>query len=178
MSNLRLINQTTVSSSVGFVNVENVFSADYDIYKIVGSNFSTASTTATESYLRYINSSGSVISSDYEFASYYMPADATFSDIRTDNTGDSTKIHYAMGNADQEGEYAGGVLYIFNPFNSSCYTLDTSQQISHYSNPRLLATKGFGVLKQNSSITGFQFMFPSSDVSSGVINTFGLRVDS
>lgn len=177
MSNLRFINQTTVSSSVSNVNVTDVFSADYDIYKIVGSGFSTASTTATESYLRYINSSGSVISTDYNFASYYMPADATFSDIRDSNTSDTTKIHYAVGNPDQEGDYAGCVLYIFNPFSSSSYTFNYGEQMSHYSNPRLLASKGFGVLKQTNTITGFQFMFPSSDVSSGVINTFGISVD-
>ena len=35
MSNLRLINETTVSSTVAKVRIENVFSADFDIYKIV-----------------------------------------------------------------------------------------------------------------------------------------------
>ena len=178
MSNLRLINETTVSSSVSNVNVTDVFSTDFDIYKIVGDNFSTASTTTTESYLRFINSSGSVISADYNFASLYMPADTGFSDIRTDNTGDSTKIHYASGNPDQVPDVAGCVLYIFNPYSSSSYTFNTGQQSSHYSNPRFLTSKGIGVLKQTTSISGFQFMFPSSDVSSGTIKTYGLRVDS
>ena len=39
MSNLRLINETTVSSSVAKVKIENVFTSDYDIYKIVYDNF-------------------------------------------------------------------------------------------------------------------------------------------
>ena len=34
MSNLRLINETNVTSSTSTVNVTDVFSADYDIYKI------------------------------------------------------------------------------------------------------------------------------------------------
>ena len=177
MSNLRLINETTVSSAVSNVNVTDVFSTDFDIYIIVGDNFSTASTTATESYLRFINSSGSVISADYNFASWYMPADTGFSEIRNSNTSDTTKIHYASGNPDQAPDVAGCVLYIFNPYSSSSYTFNIGQQSSHYSNPRYLASKGIGILKQTNTITGFQFMFPSSDVSSGVIKTYGLRVD-
>ena len=34
MSNLRLINETTVSSSVANVSVTDVFSENFDIYKI------------------------------------------------------------------------------------------------------------------------------------------------
>ena len=36
MSALRLINETTVSSAVRSVEITDVFSADFDIYKIVG----------------------------------------------------------------------------------------------------------------------------------------------
>jgi len=177
MSNLRLINQTTVSSSVGLINVENVFNADFDVYQIIANGFSTASTTATEVYLRYINSSGSVHTSNYSFASWYMPADTGYSNINSTNTSDSTKIHYAMGNADQAPDVANGILHIFNPFNSSAYTYNTGQQSSHYSNPRYLSTIGVGRLTETNTITGFQFLFPSSDVSSGTIRTYGLRID-
>ena len=45
MSDLRLLNQTTVSSSVSTVNVTNVFSSDFDIYKIVFDGISTAGST-------------------------------------------------------------------------------------------------------------------------------------
>ena len=34
MSNLRLIKQTTTDSGVATVNMEDVFSADFDIYKV------------------------------------------------------------------------------------------------------------------------------------------------
>jgi len=177
MSNLRLINQTTVSSSVSSINIENVFSADFDIYQIIANGFSTASTTATEVYLRYINAGGSVLNDDYDFASWYMPADTGYSKIYSTNTGDDTKIHYAMGNADQAPDVANGILHIFNPFNSSAYTYNTGQQSSHYSNPRYLSTIGVGRLKQTNTITGFQFVFGQSPVSSGTIRTYGLRID-
>lgn len=176
-SNLRLIDQTTVSSSVSVVNVENVFSADFDVYQIVAHGFSTASTTATESFLRYINSNGSVVTADYDFACWYMKAEGSYSKINSSNTGESTKIHYAVGTPDQAPDVGNGLLNIFNPFNSSAYTYNTGQQSSYYSNPRYLSTIGVGRLKQTASITGFQFSFPSSNVSSGTIKTYGLRID-
>ena len=176
MSNLKLLNTTTIGSSVANVDVTNVFSGDYRIYKIVSNGISTASTTATEVYLRYINDSDAVVEAGYTFAAKYMPADAGFSEIRNTNTSDTTKIHYASGTADQVPEVAAGVLYVFNPFEA-CYTYNTGEQSSHYSNPRYLATKGFGSLVTTASITGFRFMFPSSNVSSGEIKTYGLQVD-
>ena len=35
MSSLRLLNETTVGSSVSNVKITDVFSADFDIYKII-----------------------------------------------------------------------------------------------------------------------------------------------
>ena len=75
MSNLRLINETTVTSAVRTVEITDVFSADFDIYKIVGVNNFTA-----EEYIdmRLINSSGSVVSaSNYDNAGLLMKSDAT-----------------------------------------------------------------------------------------------------
>ena len=63
MSNLRLINETEITSGVATVNITDVFSADFDIYKITTSGFTTVSTTSTDLDGRFINSSGSVISS-------------------------------------------------------------------------------------------------------------------
>ena len=60
MSNLRLINETTVTSSVSTVSVTDIFSTNFDIYKIVG-DF-TSSGGDSDSSLQFINSSGSVIS--------------------------------------------------------------------------------------------------------------------
>ena len=177
MSNLRLINETTLSSSVSTLSVTDVFSADYDIYKITMNDFSTASSTATETFLRFINSSGSVINSGslYARGDLYMPADTGFSEIRS--TGDD-EIHYAVGTLDDSPQGGSAVHYIFNPYSSSNYTFNINQNSSFYSNPRFLANKGIGVLKQTSSITGFQIVFDISNANAGVCRTYGLRVDS
>ena len=52
MSALRLINETTVSSSVSSVNVTDVFSSDFDIYKITSDLFFNSQTWVQ---LRFIN---------------------------------------------------------------------------------------------------------------------------
>jgi hypothetical protein len=82
MSNLRLINETTVSASTSSVDVTDVFSADYDIYKITTNNFSTVGTTQTALDLRFLNTSGSVITnSKYDYAYLNMKADTTFAKL-------------------------------------------------------------------------------------------------
>ena len=45
MSNLRLINDTTFSD-VTNASVTDVFSSDYDIYKVVATDYATSSGTA------------------------------------------------------------------------------------------------------------------------------------
>ena len=60
MSNLRLINETTVTSGTTTVNITDVFNSDYDIYKVTLEGFYASGIDYF--YLRLINSSGSVIS--------------------------------------------------------------------------------------------------------------------
>ena len=79
MSNLRLINETTVASGVSTVNITDVFNSDYDIYKIV----STANILNADKdiYIRYISENGTVITaSNYDTATLTMRTHSTFSD--------------------------------------------------------------------------------------------------
>ena len=78
MSNLRLINETEITSSVSSVSVKDVFSADYDIYKIVANGISLTGTTNTEIYFRFLNSAGGIIvTPNYQFAVELMRSDST-----------------------------------------------------------------------------------------------------
>jgi len=171
---LEFIKSQTLSGSVANVSVTDVFSAKYDVYKITMNNFSTASSTATETLLRFINSSGSVISADYDYADLYMPADTGFSDIRSDVVS-HTEIRYAMGTIDDSPQGGSAVHYIFNPFSTSSYTFNTNQSVSFYSNPRFLANKGIGVLTTTASITGFQIVFEVSNANAGTISVYGVK---
>ncbi len=166
MSNLRLINETTFSS-VSTVNVDNVFSADYDIYKI------TSDVAGQYGLLRFINSAGSVMTdSTYDTARLNLKLNTTFSETRV--VGTDVGI-YAF--TESSGSGAGGnVLYIFNPNSSSSYTFVTAQTVDINSSTAHRIAKTIGVHKNASSMSGFQLNALAS--VSGTLRTYGLRVDS
>jgi len=175
MSNLRLINETTVSSGVATVNITDVFSSDYDIYKIV----STANILNADKdiYMRYINSSGSIVSaSNYDTATLTMKGHSSYSETP------STKVNINYGglfNLTSGNESGGAVEYVFNPTDTSSYTFGINQSIGMYSTGTY-GTKGIRVLKQTNSITGIHLYNGEStdNFGGGTVKIYGLRVDS
>lgn len=178
MSNLRLINETTITSGVSQVNIEDVFSADFDIYKIIANDISTVGTDQTDPNLRFINSSGSLIlASNYDYAHQIMRTDSGFTEQRPTN---QDKFYRFFGEStDQSPESASQISYIFNPFSSSTYTFAMYSSMVAAAGLKL-GMKGVGVLKQKASMTGFQVFdnVGSRPFAGGTVRTYGLRVDS
>ena len=179
MSALRLINETTTTVA-NSISITDVFSADFDIYKIVISGLNQDTNVANEiNGIRLINSSGSVITaSDYDYAVLGMNSGSSFDETRS-----TSASNIFMGQrADQVGDGSNNtVFYIFNPFDSSSYTFTLSQSASSDSAFDNINAKGIGVLHQTSSITGFQIYDSDSArpfESGSKIITYGLRVDS
>ena len=178
MSALRLINETEITSAVNSVNVTDVFSADFDIYFATISNVSSDSTSHDNTRMRFVNASGSVISSsNYDNAQLDMHAENAHSQIRGTNA-DSTGLAFAMTN-DLEPEGISNSYYFFNPYSSSSYTFAIQQGSARLAGV-FRTGKGIAVLKQLTSITGFQIYQATSSINlnSGFIRTYGLRVDS
>jgi len=175
MSNLRLINETEVSSGVSTVSATNVFSANFDIYKITLEGFYAS--TIDYFYLRLINSSGSVILTSYDVASLEMRSGGAFVERRGTNYTAMFPSTNFLPNS--EAENYNGVLYIFNPTSSLSYSFMLGQSNEdEYS--EMYSNKYIGVLKQTNSITGFQLSVGTlgGTLSGGTIRTYGLRVDS
>jgi len=176
MSALRLINETTVTNGVSTVNVTDVFSADFDIYKITLEGFYAS--TIDYFYLRLINSSGSVIATSfYDDASLEMRSNGAFTERRGLNYTSMTHSTNFLPNS--EAESYNGVFYFFNPCSSSSYSFMLGQSVvSEYS--AQYSNKSIGVLKQTSTITGYQWSVGAlgGTLSGGKIKTYGLRVDS
>ena len=172
MSNLRLINETEITSSVSSVDITDVFSADFDIYCYTLTNFSSGG-NATTVRTRFINSSGSAVtSSDYDYAFLNMFAGSAFSEVRATTANNITGFTDTV----QNDLSASTTTWIFNPYNSSAYTFGLSQTMSGQ-NSR--AKKAIGVLHLANSITGFQLYITAGDnLDAGTIRTYGLRVDS
>ncbi len=174
MSNLRLINETT-ASNVANVSVTDVFSSDFDIYKVVVKDFYQTGTSTRNMYIRFVNSSGSIVTSaNYDFGTYAMNSFGTFDELR--NTND-TAIESWFYDTDLEEEGAGGVFYIFNPTNSS-YTFLLGQAVNYNNGNGATTYKGIGVLKQTASMTGINFTISADTIEGFAVSIYGLRVDS
>ena len=177
MSNLRLINETTVSSNVAStVSITDVFNSDYDIYKIV----STAHIHNADKdiYMRYINSSGSVVSaSNYDVATLMMRGADSYLERPTSRNNIDTGSYFNLTSGDEGG---AAVEYVFNPTNTSSYTFGINQSIGMYGSTGTYGTKTIRALKQTASITGIHlYNGESSDnFGGGIVRIYGLRVDS
>jgi len=172
MSNLRLINETT-ASSVATLNITDVFSEDFDIYKITITDFDLP--TAGYINFRLINSSGSVVTaSNYNRAALQMNSDSSFGEGRSTNI---SYLNYLADVGTGVADTGGITSYIFNPYSSSSYTFSISQSSSVRTNHRSM--KNIGVLKQTASMSGFQILNAGNyTFDSILVRTYGLRVDS
>ena len=180
MSALRLINETEITSSVASVSVTDIFTSDFDIYKIIFSGTDSDSIN-TYTYARFINSSGSIISaSNYDFANLNMRAWTSFAEQRGTST---NYLKYLMYQDNQTADSGGLTMYVFNPTNTSSYTFSLSQATAQNSSNGAESMKSIGVLKQTNNINGIVFYaIDSSAVAKnweqGIVRTYGLRVDS
>ena len=84
MSALRLINETEVTSGVTTVNVTDVFSADFDIYKITLQAVCKF-TNSIGVKLRFINSSGSVVTANDNDSALLALYNSAFGEGRNTN---------------------------------------------------------------------------------------------
>ena len=176
-TNLEFINTTSVSAGVTTVNVDNVFSADYDVYycNIIGLYHNLNVSNGVEG-IRFIDSSGSVISaSEYDYANYIGASATGWGD-----TTRATNSNYLNMNifTDQLSDSGGANLgfYVFNPYDSSSYTFTTSQMAGKNS-ADFYAGKYIGVHKVAETIRGFQ-LYESNGARTfggGQINVYGVK---
>ena len=175
MSNLRLINETTATSSAS-VSATDIFSADFDIYKIVINDIDQTSSGGFINQTRFINSSGSIITSaNYDNALLQLKAYGGFGEVRATNQTKMDLMNVVTGGA-EVGQ--GTVIYVFNPYNSSSYTFALCQSQQFYAGAGGFGAKSIGVLKQTSSITGINFLPSGSSYDNFKFRVYGLRVDS
>jgi len=176
MSNLRLINKTEITSSVSTFSITDMFSADFDIYKVTATNLSTSGSSPTRVDGRLINASGSIITaSNYDRAELSMHTHTTFQELRSTN---ANIMYDYLPATDLSPETSSGVIYFFNPFSSSSYTFMLLQGFSSIGGQHR-TSKAIFVLKQTSSMTGLNLTSGTGDnFLTGTFRTYGLRVDT
>jgi len=175
MSNLRLINDTSFSD-VATASVTDVFSSDFDIYKIVATGYKQTSGTAGRARLRLLNASGSIVATNnYDHAELAMESfGSSFPQVKATNV---TFVDFVLYFNGTTGADSNGVWYIFNPFSSS-YSFVIFQNNYQQSGYSASSVKGIGVLKDTSNMTGYSIFGANSGSFDVRFRTYGLRVDS
>lgn len=167
MSNLRLISESTGSSITSF-SMTDVFSSDFDIYKVV---LDTIDFANADLFFRFINSSGSVISSsNYDCAVHLQRSYSAFGETRfTDGSSLGS-----IGFSDLSDKGGATVIYIFSPTSLDyTYALWQNAGVSSIGTP---VRKGIGVLQRSESMTGINFK-ASSNILNIRARIYGIRVD-
>ena len=176
MSALRLINETS-ASSVSSVSLTDVFSSDFDIYQISIVDVGVASGSGWVN-MKLINSSGSTISSNYDWADLALLSYANFTEHRATNSSVLDQIIHLDSTIDVG---SGAEMWVFNPNNSSSYTfmLNQSSGVGYSAGALNINAKMIGVHKSTETISGFA-IFPddTTTFTDIAIRTYGLRVDN
>jgi len=168
MSALRLINETELSSATIF-DITDVFTTDFNIYQVTLNNMNTSADAGV--YLQFLNTSGSLVNTNIDYATYEMYSNAPFG--TTTATSTSIVKFATCGGATAEGMSAE--FLIFNPMNINTYTFGLSQS-SAFENVNE-NHKTIFVQKQNQQIAGLRFIAQSSaTMSSAIARVYGLSV--
>ena len=171
LGNLQLIHKETISASTSSVSIDNVFSSNYDVYKITISGVSTVGTSGTFLAIRFIDNSGSVITdNEYDWADLEMRTDGF-----TEDNDVGVSFMRMNGIADQSPESLGENINIFNPYDSSSYTFINGQSSGITTNSR--GGKNIGVHKVAETIRGFAVIETngSRPINSGNICVYGVK---
>ena len=171
-TNLQFINSFKSAAEVTSFNVTNCFSASYDLYYINIDNIGSSTTGAMQS-LRFIDSSGNVISdSEYRYGVSELKSWTGFDNSFDSNSDNKIGGIMPAGNTSDLG--GGCSLYIFTPFNASSFTYVHTQSAS-YSDSGLRGTRGIGIHKSAESITGFQFVQLGGSNFQAKISVYGVE---
>ena len=126
---LEFINETSVTSGVATVSATDVFSANYDVYKITLEGFYAS--TIDYFYLRLINSNGNVVVSNSAFAGLYDNASLEMRTSGAYNERKGTNFTGMFSSTsflpNSEAENYNGVFYLFNPASSLSYSFMLGQ---------------------------------------------------
>jgi len=172
---LQFINKTDITDGVVTVNVDNVFSSQYEVYQIFFEGvFHDSNVSNGIEGIRFIDNSGSVISgSEYEYAVDNLIVDASFTE--TTSTSDTTLQIVMIADQLSDGQ-ASGVLTVYNPNSSSSFTFTQFQGMGNNSS-QARGQKAIGVHKNAETIRGFQLIETNSGrpFGGGSIMTYGVK---
>jgi len=171
-TSLEFIKNVNGSSNVTSFDVTDVFTARYDVYKVVTTL--TTDTAFQEVPMRLLDTSGTNVGgSDYDNA--FMALRSSTTDAEGRVTGD-TEIIRPMRTGSGSASAGNNVIYFYNPFDSSKFTFLQYQQAGYSSTtPQLGGHKGISVHKVAESIGGFRYFISSGNITSHSVSVYGVK---
>ena len=172
-TNLEFITSVEITSSQSTTNVDNIFSSNYEVYKIVLRGISTVGTLDLDLNARLIDNGGNVISdNEYDYAVFQLKANASSTENKNTNFSRIDRISFS----DQSPESQGTVLYVYNPNSNSSYTFLNWQSV-HMVGGNGGGVKGIAVHKVAETIRGINFFDVNTDrpYDSGTIAVYGVK---
>ncbi len=168
MSALRFIKKVEVTSAVSTVNVTDVFSSDFELYKIIWDDW-VATGTAGWVDIRLINSSGSVVSS-----SNYCGAHMDMNSAGVGDFKDANDNKFDRGLVYNQGSTGGcQEMWVMNPYESDRYTFITATT-RNYAGSGDSGDYKLLCFKQLSTITGIQAVQLSGYPMTGSVKVYGM----
>ena len=169
-SNLQFIT-SAVGFNVNTLDIDDCFSAKYDIYFCTMDKVHHRTDANSPVYLRYKYSGGLDTTSSYQHAGDFQKAYASGGDQQSTGSTFHT-VSYANS---QEAYQTGTRFYVYRPFDSNRYTF-ISGEFQHYYNVNGLEYfRRIHVHVVNQQNTGFRLQFTGSEVGDLNINVYGVK---
>ena len=168
VGNLELVTSVAVTTAVNNFSVDNCFTTNYEVYIVKIDDMTTGANAIMQ--FRFLDSAGSVIStSNYDRAILSLRDSAAFAEYRNTNT---AQMGFESVGASPEGY--SGILYVYNPANTSSYTF-FQQQATGYTSSLVRGTKGIGVLNLSAEHRGINLFLNTSTFQSGQVSIYGVK---
>ena len=171
MSSQRFIKQESTASGVTYFVADDLFSADFQVYKLILDNINPS--TSNYVHMRMVNSTGSIIAtSEYDVAIYSLYTYGSYaSEGRAQNGTKWDKQVYANTDSDNG---AMAVIYVFNPFDNDKHTLIQGESVGQDGD---IGGKTIGLLKNFDECTGVMIYPNSGTFDNARIRAYGIRMD-
>lgn len=147
-----LVSTISADSTSSSMTITDVFSENYNIYKVV-SNLQVNAASSESLYVSFVDALGSPITSaNYETAHHMNRAYNTQLDRPTSKLAQTNMYVWNLSTNNEGG--GGCVAWVFQPYSTSSYTYLTVDNVGNAPGSGVAGTKGIGVLKLTTQVTG------------------------
>jgi len=163
--------KTVTASSVSDVEVTNIFTTDYDFYKIIVTDLDISSNSVNLE-MRYLNSSGTEITTQHSWLRHGLQNTRTYLQQGASSVSDFDLINIDSTNAHNPAI----IIYVYDPLNTNYYTLGNYESMTYNLNPNNYKIEGnYGAIHYNNTqaLSGVKFKLTSGTIEQINIKVYG-----